>query len=204
MITLYGNPASTCTRKVLTTLAETNTPYQMVVVDMTKGEHKHAAHVARQPFGQIPAIEDDGFEMFESRAMCRYLNDKANGHLVPKDLKARAKMEQWISSETSEFSSNVMKLIYEYVFKRPQAPEVLEAAKKAVTKACEVMDKQLAKTPYLVGDEFTLADICFMPYIEYTMGTQAKDEIFAKYPHFMAWWEKISARPTWQKTAGKA
>ncbi|HEX7665424.1 MAG TPA: glutathione binding-like protein [Polyangiaceae bacterium] len=204
MLKIYGNPMSTCTRKVLMTLNENGTPFEFSLVDLGKGEQKQEPNLARQPFGHVPALDDDGFEMFESRAMCRYLNEKANGHLVPKDLKARAKMEQWISSETSEFSSNVMKLIYEYVFKRTQAPEVLEAAKKGVAKACEVMDKQLAKTPYLVGDEFTLADICFMPYIEYTMGTQAKDEIFAKYPHFMAWWEKVSARPTWQKTAGKA
>ena len=63
MIQIYGNPMSTCTRKVLMTLAETNTPFEMHVVDFTKGEHKQEAHVRRQPFGRIPALEDDGFEI---------------------------------------------------------------------------------------------------------------------------------------------
>jgi glutathione S-transferase len=203
MLKIYGNPRSTCTRKVLMTLAELGLPHEFSVVDLGKGEHKQAAHVQHQPFGRVPALDDDGFEMFESRAMCRYLNEKASGKLIPSDLKARGKMEQWISVETSEFSSAVMKLIYHYVFQRPQEPAVLEAATKALGTACGVMDAQLAKSPYLAGSDFSLADICFMPYVEYAMATPAK-EIFAKYPHFMAWWSKIGARPTWQKVIGAA
>ena len=59
MIRIYGHPLSTCTRKVLMTLAETNTPYELTVVDFAKGEHKQPAHLTRQPFGQVPAIDDD-------------------------------------------------------------------------------------------------------------------------------------------------
>ncbi|MBX3204357.1 MAG: glutathione S-transferase family protein [Labilithrix sp.] len=200
---IFGNPMSTCTRKVLMTLAETNTPYELTVVDLSKREHKSDAHVRRQPFGRVPALEDDGFEMFESRAMCRYLNDKASGTLVPSDPKARALMEQWISVETSELSGNAMKFIYEYVMKRPQDPAVLEAARAGLETAASVMDAQLAKTPFLVGAELTLADICFMPYFDYAMATPAK-EIFAKHPHVMAWWARVSDRATWRKATGKA
>jgi glutathione S-transferase len=203
MLKIFGHPASTCTRKVLMTLAETNTPFEMNVVDFAKNEHKAEAHLRRQPFGRIPALDDDGFELFESRAMCRYLNDKAGGKLVPTDLKARAKMEQWISIETSEFSAHAMKFVAEHIFKRPQEPAVLEAAGKALDTTSGVMEKALAKTPFISGADFTVADICFMPYIEYAMGTPAKD-IFAKYPHVMSWWNKISERPTWRKATGKA
>jgi glutathione S-transferase len=203
MIKIYGNPMSTCTRKVLMTLAETDTPFEMNVVDFTKGEHKQEAHLRRQPFGRIPALEDDGFEMFESRAMARYINDKASGKLIPGDAKGRAKMEQWISIETSEFSGNAMKFIYEYMFKRAQEPAVLEAAGKALDTTCAVMDRQLAKTPFLAGSDLTIADIGYMPYLEYAMATPAKD-IFAKYPHLMAWWNKLSERPSWRKATGKA
>ncbi len=79
MIKLFGHPMSTCTRKVLFTLNETNTPYEMEMVDITKGAHKSPEHVARQPFGQLPALDDDGFKMYESRAMARYIDEKA-GH----------------------------------------------------------------------------------------------------------------------------
>ena len=64
------------------------------------------------------------------------------------------------------------------------------------------MEAQLAKTPFLAGPDFTLADVGFMPYVEYAMATPAKN-IFAKFPHVMSWWNKISERPTWRKATGK-
>jgi glutathione S-transferase len=185
------------------TLAETGLPHEVTVVDFAKGEHKAEAHVRRQPFGRVPAIEDEGFELFESRAICRYLNEKASGSLIPGDIKARAKMEQWISIETSEFSSHAMKFVYEFVFKRPQEASVIEAAGKALDVTCGVMNKQLAQGPFLVGSEFTLADVMFMPYVEYGMTTPVR-EVFAKHPHFMTWWNAVGARPAWKKVTGKA
>ena len=68
---IYGDPLSTNTRKVLTTLAELDLPHEFVHVDFARGEHKHAAHLERQPFGQMPALEDDGFVLYETHAMCR-------------------------------------------------------------------------------------------------------------------------------------
>ncbi len=202
MVKIHGNPMSTCTRKVLMTLNEINAPFELAIIDFGKGEHKQPAHVRRQPFGRIPALEDDGFEMFESRAMCRYLNRKFEGNLVPTDLRTYGKVEQWISIETSEFSGHAMKFIYHDVFKRPQEAAVLDAATKALETTCAAMDKQLAQTPFIAGDAFTLADICFMPYIEYAIGSSGK-EIFTKNRHFTAWWNKVSERPSWRKTIGK-
>src|SRR5580704_13637966 len=89
MLKIYGNPMSTCTRKVLMTLAETQAPFELAVIDLGKADHKGEANLRRQPFGRIPSIEDDGFEMFESRAICRYINEKVKGNLVPADLKGR-------------------------------------------------------------------------------------------------------------------
>ena len=203
MIKVFGNPLSTCTRKVLMTLNELGTPFEMNVIDFAKGEHKQPAHLKRQPFGRIPAIDDDGFALFESRAICRYLNEKANGKLVPTNVQARALMEQWVSIETSELTPNAMKFVYEHVFKRPQGEAVLEAAMKGLDAACAVMETRLAESPYLAGNEFTIAEITFMPYFEYAMTTPAK-ATFARYPHVMQWWNKIAERPAWAKTTGRA
>ena len=202
MIKIFGHPVSTCTRKVLMTLAETKTPHEFVLVDFAKGEHKAQPHLSRQPFGQIPAIDDEGFTFYESRAICRYINEKVAGNLVPGDIKGRALMEQWISVETSNFAPHVMKFIFQHVFQRPQEPAVLEAAGKSLEACLTVLDAGLAKTPFLVGGQFTIADIVFMPYIDYAMGTPAKS-MFAKHPHVSAWWNKISERPTWQKVVGR-
>ena len=202
MLKIYGHPMSTCTRKVLMTLAETKTPFEMTVVDFATGDHKKEPHLGRQPFGRVPALDDDGFELFESRAMCRYINQKAHGSLMPSDAKDAAKVEQWISIETSELTPSAMKFVYDEVFKRPQDPAVLEAAGKGLDVACGVMDKQLAKTPFIAGSTFTLADICFMPYFEYAMTTKAK-AIIGKHSHVSMWWNKVRERPSWHTVIAK-
>lgn len=206
---IYGNPGSTCTRKVLALFAEKNITPDFVVVDMGKGEHKSPEHLARQPFGQVPALEDDGFWLYESRAMCRYLDEKLGGpKLVPADLKARALMEQWMSVETSNFTPAAMKIIYGAVFEpmfygKPFNQAKVDEGKAGIKAALEVMDKQLTKTPYLTGSEFTLADICFMPYIEYIyMGKQG--DVIESYPAVSKWWKGISDRRSWQIATGKA
>jgi glutathione S-transferase len=203
MIKIFGHPASTCTRKVLMTLAETKTPFELTLVDFAKGEHKQQPHLGRQPFGQIPAIDDDGFSFYESRAICRYINEKVGGSLVPGDIKGRALMEQWISVETSNFTPHAMKFIYHHVFQRPQEPAVLEAAGKGLETALGVLEIGLTKSPFLAGAQLSLADVCFMPYVEYAMLTPVK-ATFAKYPHVSAWWTKVSERPAWHKAIGKA
>jgi glutathione S-transferase len=201
-IKIFGHPMSTCTRKVLMTLAETNTPYEFVLVDFTKGEHKQPPHLARQPFGQVPAMHDGDFELYESRAICRYINEKVNGPLIPRDLRDRARMEQWISIETSDFTGATMKFVFHHILKYEQTKETLDTAAGQLNTALGVMDKQLAAHPFIAGGSFTLADVAFMPYFEYAMNTPAK-ELFTKHAHVMAWWKKVSERPTWRKIAGR-
>ena len=194
---------STCTRKVLCTLHETHTPFDFVLVDFAKGEHKAEPHLSRQPFGQVPALDDDGFALYESRAIARYIDAKAGYKLSSQDLKTRAVMEQFISIETSNYSPNAMKFIYHHVMQRPQTPEVLEGAGKMVDLCYAVLDKHLASRPFITGDSLSLADITFAPYIEYLQNTPAKD-LLAKHKHTQAWWGRVSERPAWLKAAGRA
>jgi glutathione S-transferase len=193
---------STCTRKVLTVLAETETPYELSLVDLGKGEHKQEPHLSRQPFGQIPTIDDDGFSLYESRAICRYLNAKASGKLVPTDLKQRAVMDQWLSIEQSNFSPNAMKFVYHYAFKRNQEPAVLESAGNMLDKVYATLSAPLASSPFLAGESFSIADIGYMPYIEYMQGSPAHATL-EKYPNVLAWWKRVSARPSWLKATGR-
>lgn len=200
---VYGHPMSTCTRKVLTTLIETGTPFDVVLLDFTKGEHKQTAHLARQPFGQMPVLDDDGFELYESRAICRYLDEKANGPLRPGDVRGRARMEQWISIEMCDFSPAAMKPIFHHVFHAPQDAAVLAAATATLATALDVMDARLGGTPYFAGDRFSIADICFMPYVEYLMATPVKETIEA-HANVAGWWTRVSERPSWQRVSGRA
>jgi glutathione S-transferase len=204
---IYGSAMSTCTRRVLCTLAEKQATYELVSIDFAKGEQKTPAHLARQPFGQMPALEDGAFTMFESRAIMRYIDETVPGQsLTPKDPKAHAHMEQWISVEMEDFNPGLAGIVYQEVFTAMMGGKAdaakVEEGKKKLAPCLAVLDKHLAKGPHMVGDQFTLADISYMPYVEYGMQTSAK-EMLMSHANFAAWWKRVSERPSWKKVTGK-
>lgn len=203
MVKLYGHPGSTCTRKVLCTMNEIGLEHEFELVDVFKGEQKSESNLKRQPFGKIPAIEDGDLRMYESRAISRYLIDAyGQGKLTPADAAGRARMNMAIDIESSYFTSNAMTFVYEHVMKRPQGDEKLASAQKGLDHALDVLDGILARTPYLAGADFTLADIVYLPYIEYLTMTPAFASVTAR-PNVSAWWTRCSERPTWKKAAGR-
>lgn len=207
MLTVYGNPMSTCTRKVLCVLAEKDAPFEFSLVDFTKGQHKQPAFLARQPFGQVPAIEHDGFQLFESRAICRYLDETLEGaKLIPGDARARARVEQWISVESANFTPHAMKIIYQLLLgpMRGLTPDmkVVEAGRAALGRTLTIMEAQLGKTDYLAGSVFTLADLVYLPYIEFLFACEQGD-LITGHPLVGAWWTRCSTRPSWLKASGK-
>lgn len=198
---IFGYPLSTNTRKVLTTLAELDMRYEFVHVDFALGEHRHEPHLSRQPFGQIPALEDDGFALYETQAMCRYINAKVGGPLVPDDVRARALVDQWMSIETANFSGHLMKFVYHYLLHDAHDPQALEQASAALDRTLGVLAVRLSKEPFIGGQTFTLADICFMPYFEYAMMTPARG-IVERRSDVVRWWNRVRERPSWLKVAG--
>lgn len=205
---VYGHPASTCTRKVLCLLAEKGASAEFVMVDIMKGSQKTADHLARHPFGVVPVLEDDdGFVLYESRAILRYLDAKVEGpRLTPKSLKDNALMEQWISVEQSYFSPPAMKAILEVFFApmkgtTPDA-DVITKGKAEAAKALDVLERQLVGKEFVVGD-FSLADITYAPYLQYLFDTKAGD-IVAERPNVSAWATRVLERPSWKKALGKS
>jgi glutathione S-transferase len=205
---VYGHPMSTCTRKVLMTLAEKGARADFQMVDIMKGEGHSPEHLARQPFGQVPVFEeDDGWQVYESRAICRYIDAKLPGPaLLPADLRQRAEVEQWISIEASNFTPPAMKVIWQLLFSKMLGKEpdlaVADEGRKGVRKTVAVMEKQLENRNFLVGDGLTLADIFFMPYIEY-LAMAGEIGLLSDTPRVNAWWNRLSERPTWQQITGK-
>jgi glutathione S-transferase len=99
VLKLHGIKGSTCTQRVLTALYEKEVPFELVTVDFAKGEHKSEKHMKMQPFGKVPALEDDGFILFESRAIAKYIAKKYESQGTPLlpaegDLKAYGLFEQ--------------------------------------------------------------------------------------------------------------
>lgn len=203
---LYGHPFSTCTRKVLTTLAEKGHEAQFVMVDLMKGEHKAPQYTAKHPFGVVPFFEDDGFTMYESRAIIRYLDAKLPGpKLTPSDLPSLGRMEQWMSVEQSYFSPSSMAIIMELFFKgmRGEKPDMdkVNKGRDGTAKALDVVDRALMAQAYLAGDTFSLADICWMPYLQYLSATP-HGTLISERPHVKSWWQRLSTRPSWKRVNG--
>lgn len=97
---VYGMAQSACTRRVLVTLAEKNiTDYELVIVNLPLREQHKPSYIAKAPFGKVPLLDDNGFLIYESRAICQYIERKYGDRctkLIPKegDLMAYGLFEQ--------------------------------------------------------------------------------------------------------------
>ncbi|MBK7823782.1 glutathione S-transferase N-terminal domain-containing protein [Nannocystis sp.] len=208
---VYGHPGSTCTRKVLTTLAEKGQAFEFVTVDIMKGQGRSPEHLARQPWGQVPVFEaDDGWQLIESRAIIRHLDATLPGtSLTPADPREKAKMDEWLSIEQSNFTPSVMKILGQLMFARWRGEEpqmsIVEDGRVGVRKAVAELEKRLTGRDYLAGPgggQFSLAEISFMPYIEYLFMC-GEGGLISEQPNTAAWWARISERDSWQKIRGK-
>jgi glutathione S-transferase len=199
---LYGNPMSTCTRKVLTVLAEKGKEVEFINIDLSKLEQKSPAHVARQPFGVVPALElDDGFTMYESRAIIRYLDRVLPGaKLTPDDPKAYALMEQFISVESSYFSGQAMKIVMER-FRGTNNEENIAKGREGMQKPLDVIDAALADRKFLAGNDFTLAEVSWAPYVGYLFAVGEQNAVTSR-KNVAAWWERVTSRPSIKKALG--
>ncbi|TCD71610.1 hypothetical protein EIP91_007357 [Steccherinum ochraceum] len=208
-IQIYGFPFSVSVRRVLVALKELDVPYELVNVDVTKGENRAPEVLAVQPFGQIPYLRDteDDFTLYESRAIARYIVDKydkdGKSGLIPKGLKAAAKFEQAVSVELTKYDPHVMELAFElYVkpsfFKQEPDEAAVTKHRTALEKTLDVYENVLKKQKYLAGDSITLADLFHLP-----LGTllieSAQFDILTidQRPNVQRWWKDMSSRPAW-------
>ncbi|RDX40995.1 glutathione S-transferase C-terminal-like protein [Lentinus brumalis] len=207
VLKLYGLAVATCTKRVRVVLEELQVPYELVAIDILKADHKKDEIKEHQPFGQIPWIDDDGFKLFESRAICRYIALKYGGigKLIPDpaDVQKTALFEQAASIETSNFDPPVWGLAHEKVFEpffgRAPNPQNVEAHEKALEGRLSGYEALLSKTKYVAGDELTLIDLFHLSYGA-LLKVQGYDYLESeKYPNVARWWKDVSSRPTWVK-----
>jgi glutathione S-transferase len=202
---VYGHPLSSCTRKVLVTLAEKGVRPDFHVVNLFTGEHKGPEHLARQPFGVVPAIDDDGFVLYESRAIIRYLDARFPApRLTPPSPRDAACMDQWLSVDQSYIAPHTRALAVERIVKKHEGraadPAAEAAAEKALGAALAIVDRALAQTrgAYLVGDSFTLADVSLMPYVA-SLPMIGAAHLLAGLDGLNAWWSRMNERPSWKR-----
>ena len=199
MIRIYGYPGSTCSRKVICTCHELGVPFELEVVDLMKDEHLRPEHLALHPFGKIPVIDDAGLLLYESHAIIQYLDERQGGTLMPSDPRERARARQWMSVEQSYVASAAMTQVFHHLFGIRQEPSALQQAEDALGRAFDVLAANLATRPYLAGDTFSLADITFLPYVEYLMKIPTASAIRGR-PSLIGWWSRCAERPSWRRT----
>lgn len=116
---LFGHPWSINTRKTLATIAEKGHQVPLTLVTLPKGEHERPEHLRVHPFGKVPVIDDDGFVLYETRAINAYIDATLSGpRLVPAAARERARMDQWINIADAYFIPFAHPLIVELLFRR--------------------------------------------------------------------------------------
>ncbi|GJP33215.1 hypothetical protein CLOM_g17771 [Closterium sp. NIES-68] len=204
---IYGLNMSTCTKRVLTTLEEKAVAdYELIPVDLGKGEHKSEEFKKKQPFGVIPYLDDGDVQVFESRAIARYISDKHAGQgteLLGSTLKERALVNQWLEVEAQNYNSPISQLIAEKVFKPMFGGGEPDQAKAAEHKArlstvLDVYEAHLANNEYLAGSAFSLADLSHLPYTA-MLWVSGDSDLITSRPNVNKWWERITSRPSWKK-----
>ncbi|KAK0500087.1 glutathione S-transferase [Armillaria luteobubalina] len=203
VLKLYGSPFSTCTKRVATVLHEKKVPFEFYSINLATGEHKTPSFLEKQPFGAVPYIDDDGFILYESRAIGRYIalkHEFQGTKLIPTgDLKKIALFEQAASVEQSSFDPYATAVGMEKIIKPlhgGQADEAaVEAALTSLSAKLDAYDVILAKQKYLAGDDLTLADLFHIPWG--VLLAVAGSDIMESKSNVARWWKDITARPSW-------
>ncbi|KAJ7253567.1 glutathione S-transferase [Mycena rebaudengoi] len=204
ILKLYGARLSSNTRRVATVLIEKKVPFEFIVVDLIKGEQKSPAVLEKQPFGQVPYIDDNDFILYESRAICRYIEEKypeQGTRLIPRDAQGKALFEQAASVEFAHFNPAAYGILLERIVK----PRILglesdegafDAHLTTLSMKLDVYESILSKHKYIAGNELTLADIFHIP-AGCMLAAAGTNILSTKGPNVTRWFNELSLRPSW-------
>jgi glutathione S-transferase len=180
---------------------EKGAPYKHVQV-MAHTPEVDAIH----PFGKIPVMRHGDVTLCESRAICLYIDRVFDGpSLMPRDTVTAMQTEQWISIVCTTLDPLWLRQYYAaYVLtaragKDPDRAKIEEVVPKMAPQF-EVMERAVAKTGYLVGDSFTLADAYLTPILYYMNAVPESKALLAKAPHLSAYLDRHLGRRSVQET----
>jgi glutathione S-transferase len=180
--------------KVRMVLRELELPYELVEVEITRGESRTPEFLARNPNGRIPVLEIEGRRyLSESHAIASFLAE--GSALVPADPLDRARMWQWLCFEQYNLEPNVATArfwLHSLHKTEQELGEKLTEKRRLGFAALDVLEQGLTGRQYLVADQFTLADIGLYAY---THVAEEGGFPLARYPSIRAWCARIAARP---------
>jgi glutathione S-transferase len=162
--------------------------YKWQTVNLREGEQKKEWYLKINPVGKVPAIDDDGFCLFESNAICKYLCDKNNSPLYPKEVNKRATIEQWIDYISFHIGANFVPIMYNRIFAarvgKPVNEKAISDGEGLLKQYFPILEKQLAQHQHIVSQEISLADIILFSILEPAEMAQVDLSV---YPKLTAW-----------------
>ncbi|AKA23270.1 glutathione S-transferase family protein [Pseudomonas chlororaphis] len=193
MYKVYGDYRSGNCYKVKLMLNLLGQPYQWQAVDILNGDTQTEAFLAKNPNGKIPVLElEDGTCLWESNAILNFLAD--GSEFLPSQPRLRTQVLQWQFFEqySHEPYIAVARFIQQYLGLPQERRHEYEKLQKRGYKALDVMEHQLARTPYLVGEQYSIADIALYAY---THVAHEGGFDLGRYPAILAWMERVQSHP---------
>jgi GST-like protein len=200
MIEVYswGTPNG---HKVHIMLEECGLPYRVHAVDIGAGDQFEPEFLKISPNNKIPAIVDpdgpDGqpMSLFESGAILLYLAGKT-GKCLPPDVRGKYEVLQWLMFQMGGVGPMLGQTHHFRIYAPEKIGYAIERYTNEARRLYGVMDRQLARSTYLAGPQYSIADIAVYPWLR-SWKNQGID--WADYPHLKGWFDEVGARPAVQR-----
>jgi glutathione S-transferase len=196
-VTIYGPAMSTHVRTARLACAEKGVSHTVEDVDFYAESYRRI-----HPFNKVPAMHHGDFMLYETEAICRYIDRAFPGPpLQPKNVQSLARMDQWLSAIT-DYVFPV--LIEELVWERLVVPmeggqpdeTIIKAAMPNAMRQLAIFEAALKERPYLAGAEVSLADLMLFPIIAYVRVTPEGEAALSRAPLLVAWFGRMAVRPS--------
>lgn len=201
-LTIFGFPQSTYVRTARLTCEEKGVPYALEVMGFSSADLPEV-----HPFRRIPAARHGDVLLYETSAICRYIDLAFDGPpLVPGDAAGAAAMEQWISVVNAYVDPPLIRAIVMERIVKPMLGQEIDEARCAdavppARHALSVLDARCAEAPFLAGGKVSLADFFLLPILAYFRRMPEGAELMPSFPALDAWYGLMAERPSFASTA---
>ena len=204
MLSIYGASLSTPANKVLMCANKLNLDFEYIEVDLSKAEHKTDKFAKLLPSGKIPAIDDGGFILWESKAINKYLCKKHPSDLYPENIEKQALVDQWIDFVSAHLATAYGRVLFNKVFApkagMPVDKQSLSDGQTFIARYLPIIEKRLEQSNYLVGNTITIADINLLSTID---PSEVINFDLKPFPKLTILREQLRAQPFYQKVHAK-
>jgi glutathione S-transferase len=200
---LYHHPLSMNARRAVMAGLQLGAPVELVFVDLQKQEQSQPQFLEMNPNHRVPVLEDDGFRLWESRAIMQYLADKTPGQtLYPTDPRARADVNRWLFWCSQHFTPalgifNWENMVKPMIGRGDPDPVEIKRGETLLAEFAGVLDAHLADREWVVGDSLTLADLSLAASFGCAIGAKAP---VVRYTNLHHWFAHMQTLDVWQKT----